>query len=71
MSLVHFVARILNERGKELGEVKIEYDSTYEYIAELTAQTITKDKRVIKVGRENVRDAVSYTHLTLPTTERV
>jgi len=71
VSLVHFVARILNERGKELGEVKIEYDSTYEYIAELTAQTITKDKRVIKVGRENIRDVSKYLEFPLYSNLRV
>ncbi len=68
---VHFLARILNDRGKKIGEVKIPYDSTYERIIHLEARTITPEGKVFEVGKENIRDVSKYLDYPLYSNLRV
>ena len=68
---LHFIARIVNQRGKDLGEIKIEYDSTYERILSLEARTITAEGKIIKVGKENIRDVSKYLEFPLYSNARV
>ncbi|MCM8787540.1 MAG: DUF3857 domain-containing protein, partial [Candidatus Omnitrophica bacterium] len=60
LSTFHFVGKILKERGKDLGEVEIEYDSTYQKVELEYARTITSDGTVIYAGKENIRDVSKY-----------
>ncbi|MCM8819187.1 MAG: DUF3857 domain-containing protein [Candidatus Omnitrophica bacterium] len=60
LSTLHFVGKILREKGKNLAEVEIEYDSTYQRVELEYARTITKDKAVIYAGKEHIRDVSKY-----------
>ncbi len=61
----HIVEKVLKERGKSAAEVEIGYDSTYERVKLVFARTITKDGRVISVGKENIRDVSKYLNFPL------
>jgi len=65
ISTVHVVEKVLKERGKNIAEVEIGYDSTYERVELVFARTITKDGRVVSVGRENIRDVSKYLNFPL------
>jgi len=65
LATVHVVELILNERGKEFGEVEMGYDSTYEKLELEYARTITPDQRVVYAGRENTRDVNRYLNYPL------
>ncbi|MCF7873937.1 MAG: DUF3857 domain-containing protein [Candidatus Omnitrophica bacterium] len=70
VSTICVVKQVLKERGKELAEVKIGYDSTYEKIELEYARTITKDKKVVSVGKENIRDVSRYLDFPLYSNSR-
>ncbi|MFQ6067536.1 MAG: DUF3857 domain-containing protein, partial [bacterium] len=57
---MHFMVKILNERGKHYGEVELGYDSTYETIEIEYARTIKPDGKVVSVGDKHIRDVSRY-----------
>jgi tetratricopeptide (TPR) repeat protein len=61
----HFMVKILNERGKDFGEVEIGYDSTYEKVELIYARTIKPDGKVIQVGDRHIRDVSKYLNYPL------
>jgi len=65
LSQVHVIEQVLKERGKELAEVEIGYDSTYERVELEFARTVTKDGKVIYAGKENIRDVSKYLNFPL------
>ncbi|MCF7894804.1 MAG: DUF3857 domain-containing protein, partial [Candidatus Omnitrophica bacterium] len=70
VSTVHVVKQVLKERGKELAEVKIGYDSTYEKIELEYARTITRQAKVVYAGAENIRDVSRYLDFPLYSNSR-
>jgi len=70
VSYMHVIEQVLQERGKELAEVEIGYDSTYQRIELELARTITKDGKVIYAGKENVRDVSRYLNFPLYSNSR-
>lgn len=70
LSTIHVIEKVLKERGKELAEVEIGYDSTYQRIELEFARTITEDKKVIYAGRENIRDVSRYLNFPLYSNSR-
>ncbi|MFO8052536.1 MAG: DUF3857 domain-containing protein [Candidatus Omnitrophota bacterium] len=70
VSTIHVVEKVLKERGKERGEVKIGYDSTYEKVELDYARTITKDGKVVYAGGENIRDVSKYLDFPLYSNSR-
>ncbi len=70
LARVHVIEKVLQERGKELAEVEINYDSTYERVELEFARTITADGRVIYAGRENIRDVSRYLNFPLYSNSR-
>jgi tetratricopeptide (TPR) repeat protein len=72
ISYLHYVVRILNERGKEsFSEAHIEYDSTYEKIELEYARTIKPDGVVVDVGSRHIRDVTKYLNFPLYSNARV
>ena len=61
----HIIEKILQQRGKELAEVEINYDSTYERVELEFARTITPQGEVIYAGKENIRDVTKYLNFPL------
>jgi len=69
---VHFIVRILNERGKkDFSEVEIGYDSTYEKVEVIYAKTIKPDGEVVFVGDKDIRDVSKYLNFPLYSNARV
>jgi len=67
----HYLIKILNERGKEAGEVQASYDSTYEKVEIDFARTIKPDGQVISVGDKHIRDVSKYLNFPLYSNARV
>ena len=65
ISDIHVVEQVLKEKGKELGEVVIGYDSSDERIELEYARTITPDGKVVYAGKENIRDVSKYLNFPL------
>ena len=65
ISDLHVVQQVLKEKGKELGEVVIGYDSTDERIELEYARTITPQGKVVYAGKENIRDVSKYLNFPL------
>lgn len=57
--------KILNERGKHLGEIEINYDSTYESVEIEFARTITPSGDVVYAGSKHIRDVSRYLNFPL------
>jgi len=70
LSTIHVIEKVLKERGKELAEVDIGYDSTYQRVELEFARTITKEKQVRYVGEENIRDVSRYLNYPLYSNSR-
>ncbi len=70
LSDIHIVEKVLKERGKELAEVDIGYDSTYQRVELVYARTITADGKVIYAGTENIRDVSRYLNYPLYSNSR-
>ena len=69
--LIHAMVKILNDKGRvEWGEVEIGYDSTYERVELEFARTITPEKKIIYVGKENIRDVSRYLNFPLYSNSR-
>ncbi|MCX5711295.1 MAG: DUF3857 domain-containing protein [Candidatus Omnitrophica bacterium] len=65
-SYMHYLIKILNERGKnEFAETQVGYDSTYEKVELEGARTISSDGRVTQVGGRHIRDVSRYTDFPL------
>ncbi|HEC70121.1 MAG TPA: DUF3857 domain-containing protein [Candidatus Omnitrophica bacterium] len=63
---LHLMVKVLNDKGRQnWGEVEINYDSTYERVELDFARTITPDKKIIYVGKENIRDVSKYLNFPL------
>ena len=67
---VHVIKKVLEERGKELAEVQVGYDSTYERVELEFARTITKEGKVLYAGAENIRDIGLYRNFPLYSNSR-
>ncbi|MCP4653414.1 MAG: DUF3857 domain-containing protein [Candidatus Omnitrophica bacterium] len=65
LSVVHVIQKVLKEKGKEIGEVQIGYDSTYERVELEYARTITPEGKVVYAGKENIRDVSKYLNFPL------
>ncbi len=61
----YMVEKVLKEKGKDLAEVEIGYDSTYERVELEYARTITPDGKVVYAGAENIRDVSKYLNFPL------
>lgn len=61
----YYLVKILNERGKKLGEIEIEYDSTYESVEVEFARTITPAGDVVYAGAKHIRDVSRYLNFPL------
>jgi len=72
VSSLHYLVKILNERGKDsFSEVQIEYDSTYEKVELEYARTIKPDGQVVEVGIRHIRDVSKYLNFPLYSNARV
>lgn len=72
VSTLHYVVKILNERGKQnFAESSIEYDSTYEKVELEYARTIRPDGQVAEVGSRHIRDVSQYLNFPLYSNARV
>lgn len=66
VSYLHYVVKILNERGKEnFAETAISYDSTYEKVELEFARTIKPDGTITDVGTRHIRDVSKYMNFPL------
>ena len=71
-SYLHYIVKILNQRGKEdFAEAAIDYDSTYERPELLYARTIKPDGGVVEVGSRHIRDVSKYLNFPLYSNARV
>jgi len=70
VSTIHVIKKVLQERGKELAEVEMGYDSTYERIELEYARTITKEGKVVYAGEESIRDVSRYLNFPLYSNSR-
>ena len=68
---VHFMVKILNDRGKHYGEVELDYDSTYERVELEYARTIRPDGTIVPVGDKHIRDVSKYLNYPLYSNARV
>ncbi len=68
---VHFLVKILNDRGKSYGEVELNYDSTYEKVDLEYARTIKPDGKIVPVGDKHIRDVSRYLNYPLYSNARV
>jgi transglutaminase-like putative cysteine protease len=71
VSSVHVIEQVLKERGKELAEVEVGYDSTYERVELEFARAISKDGKMVYAGKENIRDVSRYLNFPLYSNARV
>jgi hypothetical protein len=72
VSSLHYLVKILNERGKEsFSESQIGYDSTYEKVELEYARTIRPDGGVVDVGSRHIRDVSKYLNFPLYSNARV
>lgn len=65
ITTLHVIEQILKDRGKNLAEVEIGYDSTYERVELEFARTITDAGNVLYAGKENIRDVSRYLNFPL------
>ncbi len=71
-SHLHYIIKILNERGKgSFSETHIDYDSTFEKVELEYARTIKPDGTVIDVGIRHIRDVSKYLNFPLYSNARV
>jgi transglutaminase-like putative cysteine protease/tetratricopeptide (TPR) repeat protein len=68
---VHFIVKVLNDRGKRYGEVELDYDSTYEKVEIEYARTIRPDGTIVPVGDKHIRDVSRYLNYPLYSNARV
>lgn len=72
VTYLHYIIKILNERGKEnFSETHIDYDSTFEKVELEYARTIKPDGQVVDVGIRHIRDVSKYLNFPLYSNARV
>ena len=72
VSYLHYIIKILNERGKEdFSETHIDYDSTFEKVELEYARTIKPDGTIQGVGSRHIRDVSKYLNFPLYSNARV
>jgi cellulose synthase operon protein C len=72
ISSMHYIVKILNERGKDgFSETHLDYDSTYEKVELEFARTIKPDGTVAEVGSRHIRDVSKYMNFPLYSNARV
>lgn len=72
ISTLHYIVKILNDRGKEkFSETGISYDSTYEKVELRFARTVKPDGTVADVGSRHIRDVSRYMNFPLYSNARV
>ncbi|MDP2922594.1 MAG: DUF3857 domain-containing protein [Candidatus Omnitrophota bacterium] len=71
VATVYALKQVLKERGKDLAEVELDYDSTDERVELEYARTITPDGKVVYAGAENIRDVSKYLNFPLYSNARV
>lgn len=65
VSDVHIIEKVLQERGKNLAEVEVGYDSTYERVELEFARTISPQGQIVYAGKESIRDVSKYLNFPL------
>jgi tetratricopeptide (TPR) repeat protein len=68
---IHRLIKILNERGKDFGEVKLDYDSSYQTVKVDFARTIKQDGRIVNVGKKSMRDLTPWAGFPLYSNAKV
>ena len=68
---MHVIEKVLKEKGKDIGEVTIGYDSTDERVELEYARTITPQGKVVYAGQKNIRDVSKYLNFPLYSNARV
>lgn len=56
----HVAAKILNERGRDIADVRIPYNAVFESVKLLRARTIRKDGAITNVPAEDIREISPY-----------
>lgn len=63
---MHYLVKILNERGKEgFAETHVDYDSTFDKVELEFARTIKPNGEVVDVGKRHIRDVSKYLNFPL------
>ncbi len=57
---IHRLIKVLNDRGKSFGEVRLNYDSSHQSITVHMARTIKQDGTIINVGKKGMRDLTPW-----------
>jgi tetratricopeptide (TPR) repeat protein len=57
---IHRLIKILNDRGKDFGEVQLDYDSSHQTVKVDLARTIRQDGRIVNVGKKSMRDLTPW-----------
>jgi len=70
VTTLHVIEKVLKERGKEIAEVELGYDSTYERVELEFARTITDQGLIISAGKKNIRDVTKYLNFPLYSNSR-
>ncbi len=71
VATIYILQKVLKEKGKELAEVQIDYDSTDERVELEYARTITADGKMVYAGESNIRDVSKYLNFPLYSNARV
>ncbi len=67
----YFMVKILNDRGKRYGEIKLDYDCTYENVELVYARTIKPDGTIVYAGDKHIRDVSRYQNYPLYSNSRI
>jgi tetratricopeptide (TPR) repeat protein len=62
---LHVLEQVISDRGKELAEIEIGYDSTYERVELVFARSISPEGKIAVAGQENIRDVSRYLNFPL------
>lgn len=65
VSTLYTAQKVLKEKGRDLGEVEIGYDSTYERVELEYARTITPGNKIVYAGIKDIRDVSKYLNFPL------
>ncbi len=68
---IHRLIKVLNERGKGFGEVKLNYDSSQQTVKVNLARTIKPDGTIVNVGKKSMRDLTPWSGFPLYSNAKV
>ncbi len=68
---IHRLIKVLNERGKRFGEVKLDYDSSHQTVKVDLARTIKQDGAIVNVGKKSMRDLTPWSGFPLYSNAKV